>query len=325
MEFIKPIAYSKEPPPKVTIEPWIEHWVRRCGGKTYIVAATTHALAQGQWLWSKEATPPAGRARITDAPREVRTEVDGYAIGQQPDRGPAMQTIEYFPDARAWPAGSKLVQWVRLDPDPQLVPRGLLLLAKRDGRWIHAARWGAFDVAVFRTNPALSYWFIKSFYRHYPGFIGWDNKMLDKALVYIPERVAEIGALPAAGEWIKLELPLEQIGATGGLLDGVGFMHNGGRVFWGRTSLVDAAGVETVICGDRVGLSPEQAANVAIRVDGLKAGAKVRVLFEDRELTAADGQFTDDFRGQDLFQRFGGGWGVGYGNAPVALHIYEVP
>jgi hypothetical protein len=50
----------------------------------------------------------------------------------------------------------------------------------------------------------------------------------------------------------------------------------------------------------------------------------VRVLFEDRELTAATGYFVDDFRGRDLYQRFGGGPALGYGDAPVALHLYEI-
>jgi hypothetical protein len=50
----------------------------------------------------------------------------------------------------------------------------------------------------------------------------------------------------------------------------------------------------------------------------------VRVLFEDREIKAADGFFLDDFRGQDLYQRFGGGPTTGYGDTPVALHMYEI-
>ena len=54
-------------------------------------------------------------------------------------------------------------------------------------------------------------------------------------------------------------------------------------------------------------------------------GTVVRVLFEDRELTAAAGSFTDDFRGADLYERYGGGPTIGYGDTPVALHIYEVP
>ena len=61
-------------------------------------------------------------------------------------------------------------------------------------------------------------------------------------------------------------------------------------------------------------------------VAGLKAETKIKVLFEDRALISADGHFTDDFRGQDLYQRFGGGLpGGGYGNTPVSLHIYEIP
>jgi hypothetical protein len=141
----------------------------------------------------------------------------------------------------------------------------------------------------------------------------------------VPERAADMGALPAADQWIRLEIPLEKIDAAGKLLDGVGFLHEEGKVAWGRTSLVDADGVETVVWGDTVELSPERLREVKVRVAGLKAGTKVRVLFEDRELTAQDGYFTDDFRGQDLYQRYGGGWGTGYGDAPVALHAYEVP
>ena len=47
------------------------------------------------------------------------------------------------------------------------------------------------------------------------------------------------------------------------------------------------------------------------------------MLFEDREFVAEDGYFVDDFRGADLYQRYGGERS-GYGNGPVALHIYEI-
>ena len=52
-------------------------------------------------------------------------------------------------------------------------------------------------------------------------------------------------------------------------------------------------------------------------VAGLKKGTKVRVLFEDREIVAADGFFVDDFRGVDLYQRYGGER-TGYLNLAVA-------
>jgi hypothetical protein len=41
-----------------------------------------------------------------------------------------------------------------------------------------------------------------------------------------------------------------------------------------------------------------------IKVAGLKAGAKIEVVDEDRSITAADGEFTDDF-------------------APLGEHVYK--
>jgi hypothetical protein len=74
-----------------------------------------------------------------------------------------------------------------------------------------------------------------------------------------------------------------------------------------------------------VGPDPAALGSTRIEVAGLKAGTRIKVLFEDREIVAGPGYFTDDFRGKDLYQRFGGGPGAGYGNDPVALHIYEIP
>jgi len=133
-----------------------------------------------------------------------------------------------------------------------------------------------------------------------------------------------MGRVPAAGAWARVELPLERIGADGRLLDGVGFIHPRGSVQWGRTSILAPGGEELEVWGDDIQVAPDRLARTKISVDGLRAGARVRALFEDRELTAANGYFVDDFRGRDLYQRFGGGPTLGYGDAPVALHIYEV-
>src|SRR5262249_32212107 len=140
-----------------------------------------------------------------------------------------------------------------------------------------------------------------------------------------PSTTAALDDLPKPGEWVKLEVPLEKIGAAGKLLDGVGFLHEGGRVFWARTALVAPDGKETIVFGaheDRA--APDELAKTKVAVERLKKGTKVRVLFEDREIVAEDGYFLDDFRGVDLYQRYGGERS-GYGNAPVALHMYDVP
>jgi hypothetical protein len=327
MEFWKPIVYSRDAGPKVSVEPWVEHWSRRHGGKTYLIAATTRGLALGKWSWHPEAeTTPAEagrRSRATGSPSEWVAEDNAYGIGQPPTAGPSIHGIQYLPDARTWPAGSKLVQWVHLDA--QAAPKNLVVLVKTDGRWTHAASWGKADLASLRKDPRQAYWFLRTFYRHSSGFLGWDDKLVDKALAYVPAGATDLGELPSAGRWIKLEVPLEKIGASGGLLDGVGFFHDGGRVRWGYTSLVAPDGTEQRVWGDSIELPADVLARVRVNVAGLKAGSKVRVLFEDRELSAADGHFVDDFRGQDLYQRYGGDFGLGYGSAPVALHLYEIP
>jgi hypothetical protein len=170
----------------------------------------------------------------------------------------------------------------------------------------------------------VSLWFFRTFYKHATGFLGWDLAGFSKALQYVPERAVDMGAPPAPGRWQQLEIPLAKLGAEGKLLDGVGFIHPGGRIRWGRTSIVAPSGDQLDVWSDEIQPSPERLARTKISVDGLKPGTRVRVLFEDRELTAGDGYFVDDFQGRDLYQRFGGGPMAGYGEAPVALHIYEV-
>jgi hypothetical protein len=322
LEFFKPIVASKDPGPKVEIEPWIEHWSRRHQGKTYIIAATTHGIPLGRWLSSEDAPPGAKRSRLTHDRNELRDESNAYGIGGAPEAGPAIHGIQYLPDARTWPKGTKLVQWVKLDAAAP--PKDIVVLAKADGRWTHAAGWGLVNLAPLRKDPTTAYWFLNSFYRHAKGFLGWGMELLPKSLEYIPERASDSGALPKPGEWIKLEVPLDKIGAAEKLLDGVGFLHEGGKVLWSPTSLVAPDGQETIVWGDSVELPADALKNVKVRVPGLLKGSKVRVLFEDRELRADDGFFVDDFRGQDLYQRYGGGFGTGYGDAPVALHLYEI-
>jgi hypothetical protein len=85
---------------------------------------------------------------------------------------------------------------------------------------------------------------------------------------------------------------------------------------------------------------------VRVAVPGLKAGARVKPLFESREIVAEEGGFTDDFTGvetygyeghapsgdlfgfildpdRDLVRMMPSGYGYTYG--PTAVHIYEIP
>lgn len=319
LEFMKPIAYSQDACPQIQIKPALEHWSRRHNGKVYLIAATTRGLQFGRWSWSDDVKAPNGRCRVTDQPDELRSEANAFSLDKQAEQGPSIHGIQHLPDARSWPADSKIVQWVRLDPKAR--PANLVILAKTSGRWQHAASWGKVDMARWRKDPKQAYWFLHSVYRHAYGFLGWDRKLVDKALDYVPAGSVDMGALPEGAGWVKLEVPLARIGATGSMLDGVAFMHEKGRIWWGPTSIVTKNGSETFLWGESLGPPTNQLEKTRILVTGLKANTKVRVLFEDRDLTAGDGYFVDDFRGKDLYQRFGS---MGYGSEPVAFHVYEI-
>jgi hypothetical protein len=322
LRLLEPAAYSSDAGPAVEIDPEIEHWSRRAAGKTYVIAATTRALRFGRWRWSDDVKPPSGRARMSDSSLPVpgpENALDRIAESAQP--GWIAHGIDSFPDARSWRSGTKLTQWVRLDPSDS--PLGLALVLRSDARWSAIAAWGDTGLEAIRADPSLGYWFLRRFYRNAVGFIGYEGEGLDRSLGYVPQSVRAQGRLPAAGAWVKLEAELGALGAADKMLDGVAFVHRRGRVLWGPTALLAPDGSEHVLWGDAIAPPAEKLAHTRISVAGLKAGTSIRVLFEDRTITAADGHFEDDFRGQDLYQRYGGAGG--YGDTPVSLHVYELP
>jgi hypothetical protein len=175
-----------------------------------------------------------------------------------------------------------------------------------------------------RNDPKTAYWFLNTCYRHAKGFLGWGTDLVPKALDLIPSKAIRAGALPKPDSWFVVDVPLDDIGAKGKLIDGVAFLHNGGSMQWERTTLAAPGAPERLVWENPQGHPTLSLRDVTkVRVEGLKKGTRVRVLFEDREIVAEDGYFVDDFRGIDLYQRYGGI--TGYGNAPVALHLYEIP
>jgi hypothetical protein len=334
VEFWKPILASDDAGPKVTTAPGVEHWSRRHQGKTYLIAATTRAIALGRWRWDGFPVGWDQFCRVTADPHLNLSETNSYGADQPVDRGATIHGIQYLPDAKVWPKGSKLHQLARFEQSNK--PKNLVVLVKADGRWTQAGAWGDFDIARWNKDPKQALWFLRSFYRHAYGFLGWGEDLLGKCRPYLLTKVVPMGPLPKDHEWALLEVPLETLDVAG-TVDGIGFAHEGGRVMWGSTSIILPGGKEhTLWHRDREpgawtravqGLNvPESpAANAKIEIAGLKKGTRIRVLFEDRDIVAENGYFIDDFRGQDLYQRFGGGYGVGYGNGPVALHLYEIP
>lgn len=320
VEALRPALESAAPAPAVETAPPIEHWSRVHDGKTYLIAATTHAQTLGRWRRSSERTPEGRAARVSDAPSEILAENALDRIVNSAHAHWIAHALDSLPVPLRAEAGARLEQSVRLDPAAP--PRSLALLIKIDGRW-RPATWGPLDLAAQAGDPSFGYWFLRHFYRNAVGFIGYDLKGLTAALAYVPTQAAPIGPLPRPGEWTRLDAPVEAFAAAGRSIEGIGFLHDGGRVFWGSSSLIGADGRETSLWGDSLALPQQALARVRVKVPGLRGGAKVRVLFEDREIAAESGSFVDDFRGEDLYQRYGGA--EGYGEAPVAVHVYEVP
>jgi hypothetical protein len=81
-----------------------------------------------------------------------------------------------------------------------------LMLQWHDGEsWEHGANWGADRIREFKKDTAGR--------RH-------------------------AGSVPAAGRWVRLEVPASQVGLEGKTIRGMSFLLHGGQCFWGRTGSV---------------------------------------------------------------------------------------
>jgi len=93
-------------------------------------------------------------------------------------------------------AGDILFTYIYLDPAN--LPRQIMLQWD-DGSWEHRAYWGANSV----------------------GF-GTDNTVSRR----------NMGGLPAAGQWVKLEVPASSVGLEGKIVRGMAFTLFGGHAYW---------------------------------------------------------------------------------------------
>ena len=101
--------------------------------------------------------------------------------------------------------GDTLYAYVYLDPAN--LPSEVML-AWNNGTWEHRAYWGANNITYGISGT------VSRFY---------------------------MGPLPAAGQWVRLEVPASQVGLEGSILKGMDFSAYGGHVAWdyaGKTSIV---------------------------------------------------------------------------------------
>ncbi|HEX7958118.1 MAG TPA: LamG-like jellyroll fold domain-containing protein, partial [Pyrinomonadaceae bacterium] len=102
-------------------------------------------------------------------------------------------------------AGEVLYTYVYLDPAN---PPSEVMLQWNDGSWEHRAFWGADQ-------------------------IGWGTAGTNSRRY--------MGALPAAGQWVRLEVPASQVGLEGATLNGMAFTLYGGRATWDKAGKAGGA------------------------------------------------------------------------------------
>ena len=333
--FIESFLFSKEKAPRVAVSPNVEHLVRTTGDATYIMATNAGPVIGGDWEWSTE-TRDQGRASHTGAALWDRLHdymKDTYVHFYKDDQ-------PVVPEK-----GDTLVQYA-------FIPRGtevdhLTLMVRGNGEWRYHAVWGNFDHQEL-TDSGVRLWLAKDMHQMAWGTIGIGfcgpqghdirHPMLLKH-TFTEEQFHPIGDLPVPGKWTRLEVPAKTLGLVGLVVDGFGFVSKGGKVWWERTLLL-RDGKEIVLCDGSVGNSPDQLESVRFSVDGLKAGTKVKVCFEERDIVAQDGYFEDDLSGEPGYRNlwvglygdkigetgyYGDGVFYNYNWGKVATRLYEIP
>ncbi len=176
-----------------------------------IAAATTENI----WMedaFSDQGTLHAGPGHPTRFVAKSDTDevFSGEKSLKRTDVGLSQDVWDEAKSPLALPPNGILFAHVFLDPkDP---PQAVMLQYFKNG-WLHRAVWGNYDIIAWGTSNTN-------------------------------ERVS-MGPLPQAGQWVRLEIPLEKIGlAPGDLLTGYALTQFGGTVTWdkvGVSGMIDPA------------------------------------------------------------------------------------
>src|SRR5262249_31620990 len=227
--------------------------------------------------------------------------------------------------------GDKVVQYVWLDPKE--TPEWVMVAVRGDGRFAHNGVLGKFDFAKFRADRGnlLMYSELEHSVWHDVNWV-MDDPTYQRAVKVIGKKEADaikkgadagrakvdkiayqaghfhnLGALPKAGSWHRIEIDAEKAGLVGKLVDGFAYLTKNGRALWDFSALERDGKVVRVFCEDSVGIDRSLLAKVRVSVPGLKKGTAVKALFEDRTIVADGGGFTDNFEGVDTYGYEAGG------------------
>ena len=189
---------------------------------TYTEPVLVTNVAQNQprdFVWVEDDFPPGAKVEASGAGGAVRIETEKVYSGKKAirrtDKGLAQDFFTQATPPLLVGNGDKLFAYVYLDPAD---PPKAIMLQYHTSDWLHRANWGDEDA------------------------IPWGDKGTSQKLL--------MGALPKAGEWVRLEIDAARLELkSGAKVDGIAFTQFGGTVYWDRagivtaTSQVDAAGI----------------------------------------------------------------------------------
>lgn len=186
--------------PKNNGAQWVEAEIQWPDGRRVFATNSFHANSPTV-AWLDEALPTGGspNAGGGDSWNWVSSPAPFHgAVAHQSSLSAGLHE-HYFDNATATldiSAGDMLFAYVYLDPVN--VPSELILMWN-DGTWEHRAYWGANTISYGNNGTAS---------RRY------------------------MGGMPAAGQWVRLEVPASQVGLEGRTIKGMGFSLYGGRATW---------------------------------------------------------------------------------------------
>ncbi|MBI1904221.1 MAG: PSD1 domain-containing protein [Planctomycetia bacterium] len=183
--------------------------------------ASVAAAEPKEHVWIDDAAPPSAQLQGNSPWEFVGKPEHPVFCGEKATRRQAQGLSQHFFTGAA-PGlkigeGDKLFAYVYLDPKN---PPKEIMLQFNDGAWEHRAYWGE-DV------------------------IPWGNGGS-------PSRLP-LGALPKAGEWVRLEVEAAKLGlAPGAVLNGWAFTQHDGTVYWDKAGVVtrtpqDGQGFESLV------------------------------------------------------------------------------
>ena len=190
--------------PKVNDTQWVEAEATLPDGRR-VFAATTFAATTPNVVWVDDAAPAGSEAGADGGDpwswnwvsSNPSPQSGTYAFQSAIASGEHQYLFLNATATMSVPTGATLYAYIYIDPANP--PSEVMLQWNDTSSWEHRAYWGANNLS-YGTDGTAS--------RHY------------------------MGALPAAGQWVKLAVPASAVGLEGKTLNGMAFTLYGGRATW---------------------------------------------------------------------------------------------